>query len=585
MTQTAYAAARSRDPRNQIFGVQERFVVNPLQMQRPSPTSGGGISNPAAMYSAPSQTMLGGGQMTPPDVSVNNNVQNLAAQAAQDQQAMVNPSMMQRAQELLAQNQQQAPGAIQGNGSLSGIDIGAPQPAQPNADLSTEQGLENAGLMPSLPVTPPAPLSKEDKTFTTDQVDNSKATVNNLFQANAPQGGVRGATAAKDQDRINNDIQKIAESKNPHQTWQNIQKEPFYQNSSFYTGLMGVGLSIMSGKDPLEAFQIGSSMADQDDMKKQLGGNRDALLDQGYSADSVANAIAQGDPRLLKMRELSPEANAQMQDEREQSRYDRNRADQLTDQETAAQAADRRGQINQQYALDQINARAKVQEALAQTKADLKVTNTSPKWTPSEELGGITPNFRDKLQSSFRPVMTVISQRNKWMAPVEAAMSQLEAGGDKQTQAAAQRAATENLTKLVQGGIASIGKHTMDELTGDPNWTEKNLNKLSLMAGQGPTKENIKWLKALGDQVMKIDKAATIQQIGPLTDSLIADSGLPRPNALRAANSVFAPAGVRMTEDDYIDWAKDHSKIYKETQDINKRSGGALSTDPSWMTQ
>lgn len=583
MTQTAYAAARSRDPRNQIFGVQERSVVNPLQMQRPSPTSGGGISNPAAMYSAPSQTMLGGGQMTPPDASVNNNIQNLASQAAQDQQAMANPSMLQRAQELLAQNQQQAPGAIQGNGSLSGIDIGAPQPAQPNADLSTEQGLESAGLMPSLPVTPPAPLSKDDKTFTTDQVDSSKATVNNLFQANAPQGGVRGATASKDQDRINNDIQKIAESKNPHQTWQTIQKEPFYQNSSFYTGLMGVGLSIMSGKDPLEAFQIGSSMADQDDMKKQLGGNRDALLDQGYSADSVANAIAQGDPRLLKMRELSPEASAQMQDEREQRRYDRNRADALDDRQFAADQAT----LNQQASDDRFAKRLQMQGDASKALIDYrgqKADEKAQKAAESYDFGSRDINAEKntpegsnvKQWSTKKGYFTAAEKEHQLAQDAIARYSKTGNEGDRQDATAAFKQMIFNLARGEIGENRSLQGSDLAEFAEDPSIPIRTINDVKLKAGFTPTLDALRYVKA------GIDTGI---------DSMDYNIINTKEQRIRAvAKTLGAKKATALVNRAFGGGWHDPLKAFGDEDDSSirgraDRSGGALSEDPSWMTQ
>ena len=584
MTQTAYAAARSRDPRNQIFGVKERSVVNPLQMQRPSPTSGGGISNPAAMYSAPSQTMLGGGgQMTPPDASVNNNVQNLAAQAAQDQQAMVNPSMMQRAQELLAQNQQQAPGAIQGNGSLSGIDIGAPQPAQPNADLSTEQGLENAGLMPSLPVTPPAPLSKEDKTFTTDQVDNSKATVNNLFQANAPQGGVRGATAAKDQDRINNDIQKIAESKNPHQTWQTIQKEPFYQNSSFYTGLMGVGLSIMSGKDPLEAFQIGSSMADQDDMKKQLGGNRDALLDQGYSADSVANAIAQGDPRLLKMRELSPEAGAQMQDEREQRRYERNRADALDDRQFAADQATQ----NQQASDDRFARRLQMQSDASKSLIDYrgqKAQEKAEKAAESYDFGSRDINAEKntpegsnvKQWSTKKGYFTAAEKEHQLAQDAIARYNKSGSEGDRQDATAAFKQMIFNLARGEIGENRSLQGSDLAEFAEDPSIPIRTINDVKLKAGFTPTQDALRYVKA------GIDTGIDSMDYNIINTKEQRIRAVARTLGAKKATALVNRAFGGGWHDPLKAFGDDDDSSVKGRAD---RSGGALSEDPSWMTQ
>lgn len=566
MQQTTYAAARSKDPRNQIFINNSSYVDprarNPF-INRPQPTSGGDVS----LYQKPASQMWRNDDVSDATPTTPVGLQNAVSQAQEGQEAMLNPSFLRQVQE--AQSQRQT-------SPLAGIDIGEPNSDQSNSVSNTP-----------LPVSPPpAPLAPTEDGFTQEQVDNAKKTTETIFKGQSTKGGVGAATNQDAQQRIQSDIQAIAESKKPYQTWQNLQKQPFYQNSSFYTGLMGVGLAIMSGKDPMEAYQAGSAMSEQDDIKKQLSANRDALIDQGYSPDSVASAVAMGDPRLLKMREMSPEQQAAMQDQRWQRQYDITRQDRLADQVSAERRDEARQNRSLENQLALQEARYKLMTNYAGDTAQYKVRRTSPKWEPTEELGGITPNLRDKLQQSYRPVINVISQRNKWMGPVEASMQMLDGTGDVKQQQAAQRASVENLTKLIQGGLASIGRDTMEELTGDPDWIDSNLNKLSMMAGQAPTKENIKWLKALGETVQKIDRQATVLNIGPLTDSLVIDSGLKPENAIRAANAVFAPAGVRMTMDDYKKWAKSHSKVYNQ---VFPQKNGALSSAQedldSWMLE
>lgn len=556
MLQSTYAYLRSRDPRNQVYGNQGAATPSPYTPRPAYPAADMSIYNRPA--------------------PVGQNLNAVAEQALADNEAIQNPTF---AQKVLERN---APPTA---GSLAGIDIGAPEQASVNPDLSTEEGLGNAGMLPvSAPPTPALDIPKE---IDPAAVEQAQGTVNTLSSAN-PQAnatGVGGATAAAGQEKVNQDLATVAKSKNPQDAWKEMQKQPFYQNSSFYTGLMGVGLSIMSGKSPIEAFQIGSGMASQDATKQQLEANRDNLLEQGYSQDSVAAAIASGDPAMLKMRQMSPQERLDFQEkaaQRENQEWDRRERIRA---ETAE--AGRKSALENQLALAE--ARGEIARENTQFKSEHSVRKTSPKWEKTEELGGITPNLRDKLQQSYRPVINVLSSRNKWMAPTEAAISKLGTGKDSQENAAQQRAAIENLTKLIQGGLASINGEVMNELTGDPDWVNNKLNTISMMAGQGPTEANIKWLKALGTEIQEIDKEATKYQVAPLVESLMLDSKLTPENAIRAANSIFAPGSVRLTAEEFRDWSRGHSKVHNLTFPDDKPQAsrsGALSggsATPDWM--
>lgn len=551
MQQTSYAYLRSQDPRNQIYGDRQRGVTASPYMSRPA-----GPAADLSMYQRPALPAVLGATVE---------------QAQADQEAMVNPGFKQRLYE------QQGISTPTG---LAGIDAGI--------NPGDEGSMMPADVAPAsnpLPVTAPAkPIEESDKEFAPEQVEQAQGVMNTIASG-VPQGeGMGGATRAADQERVNQDILKVAQSKNPAEAWKTMQKQPFYQNSSFYTGLMGVGLSIMSGKSPIEAFQIGSGMASQDEAKQQLELNRDNLIEQGYSQDSVAAAIASGDPSMLKMRQVSPQERLAIA---------------AQDEARANQEWDRRESIRNQSSIDAnkrsfdnqmalATARGEISRENAQFKSEHSVRKTSPKWEKSEELGGITPNFRDKLQQSYRPVINVLSSRNKWMAPTEAAISKLGTGATSQENAAQQRAAIENLTKLIQGGLASINGEVMNELTGDPDWVNNKLNKISMMSGQGPTDANIKWLKALGTEIQEIDKEATKYQVAPLVESLMLDAKLPPENAIRAANSVFAPGSVRLTAEEFKDWSRGHSKVHHLTFPDDKqpkRSGGALSSTDDWMTK
>ena len=349
MQQTTYAQVRSRDPRNTFYGVNPGAASASPYMARPTQTAD------ISMYQRP---------------AVPSSLAGLVSQAEEDQNAMVNPGFQQR---LMEQQNQGTPT------SLQGIDIGAPAPVSANPNLSTDQGLQGAGLMPSdpLPVTPPPkPLEAGPMEFTPSQVEQAQGVINTLAQGQDTGDGMAAATRAKDQERVNNDILQVAKAKDPSEAWNKLQKEPFYQNSSFYTGLMGVGLSIMSGKSPIEAFQIGQGMANQDETKKQLEANRDALIEQGFSQDSIAAAIANGDPSLLKMKAVDPaqkEALYAAREERQNAEWDRRQ--QIQEQtmreraDETRRAAEERANMNFERQKELIGFRDKVKAERAEQAA------------------------------------------------------------------------------------------------------------------------------------------------------------------------------------------------------------------------
>lgn len=501
--QTTYAQARSRDPRNQIYGQGNTYVdpraVNPF-IQRPGQSSNA-VGNPAAMLTPPSQNWRGSdlSNVQPPAPA---GLEQLAQQAQQDNQTMTQqPDMLQRAQALLANRGQGGP--LQSNGGLAGIEVPATeQGGAALSSLGTEEGLEDAGLTPRLPTTQPEPITKDDKTFTQPAVDASKNAVSTLFHAQSANQGVAGATAKKDQERINNDMQKIAESKNPHAAWQDLKKEPFYQNSSFYTGLMGVGLSIMSGRDPLEAFQIGSQMADQDSMKQQLSANRDALLDQGYSADSVAQAVAQGDPRFLKMKQMSQEDQAAAEDQRWQQRYDIQRQDQLADQETAGALALQRDKARDERAQRNADLVEQRQKNLIDYRNQIK-QEAAKQASQSFDFGSRDINAEKntpegsniKQWSTKKGYFTAADKEHELAQDAISRYNKSKSEGDRQEATAAFKQLIFNLARGEIGENRSLQGSDLAEFAEDPSIPIRTINDIKLKAGFTPTLDALRYVK------------------------------------------------------------------------------------------
>lgn len=181
-------------------------------------------------------------------------------------------------------------------------------------------------------------------------VDSAHAVVDHAFD-NVPQqgGAMSGDSKAGDQDKIKNDLNKVATSSNPDEAAAELQNKPFYKQNSFYSGLINTGLAIMSGANPLDAAKAGieaqQQQKGQDDIaaqKAQMASQRDQLI-QRYDERSVDMAIKAGDPSLLRDKQLTQEEQRQQQladrDEARQyaqSTHDRDRSEQLEDAKAKA---------------------------------------------------------------------------------------------------------------------------------------------------------------------------------------------------------------------------------------------------------
>lgn len=573
MQQTAYAAARSKDPRNQIFGVGvpsgyvDPRAVNPF-INRPSGYPAADMS----MYQQPPSQNWRNTELSNanPQAPAPAGLEQLAQQAQQDNQAITQqPGFADRLQALMDSRQQGQPNApLQSNGNLAGIEV--PMPGEPNQasveSLGTEEGMEAAGLSPRLPTTPPKPLEKDDKTFTADQVNASQTVVGNILKSQAPAEGVSGATMQADHSRLQSDLQKVAESKNPEQAWNKLQKQPFYQNSSFYTGLMGVGLSIMSGKSPIEAFQIGQGMSQQDDIKKQLEANRDNLIDQGYSQDSVAAAIASGDPSQLKMRQRSIEEQRQdalAAEDRSNAEWERR--NQITSAQADARqaAADERAQRNaalvEQRQKNLIDYRNQAKAQMAAEAA--KSFNFTSKDLNAEKN---TPEGKNNLQWSQKYEFF-----NASLKDLEQARDAV-ASGDPQKARAAYMQTLFNAVKGEIGDNRSIQIEDLKHFGADPAWLVRQGNEWSMKAGFAPTQKNLDYLDKAIDVGRRTAELNTRRLKEQRIKSLAKFQGKERATAL--VNSAYG--GV--FTDPYSVFGDD-----EDTQSYGSGRAGALSSD--WM--
>lgn len=543
MQQTSYAYLRSQDPRNQIYGDRQRGVTASPYMSRPA-----GPAADLSMYQRP---------------AVPAGLDEQVQQAQADQQAMVNPGFKQR---LYEQQGVTAPA------SLAGVDAGI-NPGDEGSMIPPDA----APASSPLPVTAPAkPIEESDKEFAPEQVQQAQGVMNTIASG-VPQGeGMGGATRAADQERVNQDILKVAQSKNPAEAWKTMQKQPFYQNSSFYTGLMGVGLSIMSGKSPIEAFQIGSGMASQDEAKQQLELNRDNLIEQGYSQDSVAAAIASGDPSMLKMRQISPQEKMALaaQDEARANR-EWDRRQQIQDQSVRERAAETR-----RAAEERADAQfAKQKELIGyrdQVKADRAEQAAQSFNFSTKELRNVQNTAEGSVAKQWAEKAALFKQSHKDLDLADKAIKD----GDYQSARTAYMQAIMNSARAEIGANRSLQADDLSHFAEDPSIFVKTGNTWSLKAGYRPSDAALSYARkqatvgaSSADKGVLESKKATI-------DAYIG-SGMDKKRATAVVNRGI-PSGGFYDPYKTFDAEADEAVGGAAT---NPKLNGALSSNVDWMIQ
>ena len=543
MQQTSYAYLRSQDPRNQIYGDRQRGVTASPYMSRPA-----GPAADLSMYQKPRL----------PTEAID--------QAIWGQEAMLRP--------------------IQSNGAPSDI----PNDSQPtSANLAGVGTGVNPGdegsVMPAdaapasspLPVTAPSkPIEESDKEFAPEQVEQAQGVMNTIASG-VPQGeGMGGATRAADQERVYQDILKVAQSKNPADAWKTMQKQPFYQNSSFYTGLMGVGLSIMSGKSPIEAFQIGSGMASQDEAKQQLELNRDNLIEQGYSQDSVAAAIASGDPSMLKMRQISPQekmALAAQDEARANQEWDRRQ--QIQDQSVRERAAETR-RAAEERADAQFNKQKELIGYRDQVKADRAEQAANSFNFSTKELRNVQNTAEGSVAKQWAEKAALFKQSHKDLDLADKAIKD----GDYQSARTAYMQAIMNSARAEIGANRSLQADDLSHFAEDPSIFVKTGNTWSLKAGYRPSDAALSYARkqatvgaSSADKGVLESKKATI-------DAYIG-SGMDKKRATAVVNRGI-PSGGFYDPYKTFDAEADEAVGGAAT---NPKLNGALSSNTDWMTQ
>lgn len=549
MQQTTYAQVRSRDPRNTFYGVNPGAASASPYMARPTQTAD------ISMYQRP---------------AVPAGLSSLVGQTSVDYQNMLNP--------------------VQSNGLPSDI----PNDVQPQAqqavtlpEFENQETMQAAGLSPSsippeskpLPVTPPTkPLEAGPMEFTPSQVEQAQGVINTLAQGQDTGDGMAAATRAKDQERVNSDIVQVAKAKDPSEAWKKLQKEPFYQNSSFYTGLMGVGLSIMSGKSPIEAFQIGQGMANQDETKKQLEANRDALVEQGFSQDSIAAAIASGDPSLLKMRAKDPlqqEALYAAREERQNAEWDRRQ--QIQEQtmreraDETRRAAEERANMNFERQKELIGFRDKVKAERAEQAA--QSFNFNPK-----EVRLAQNTAEGTVAKQWAEKGGLFNQSNKDLDLADKAVKDK----DYQTARSAYMQAIMNSARAEIGATRSLTEEDLGHFAEDPSIFVRVGNKFALKSGWRPTDSALAYARKQAN-VGHTSAMKGVADAKRATIEAYIGSGMDKKRATALVNRAIPSGGFY----DPLGVFSEQAEEAVGGAATNPKLNGALSAveDTSWFTQ
>nr|DAE36458.1 MAG TPA: hypothetical protein [Caudoviricetes sp.] len=549
MQQTTYAQVRSRDPRNTFYGVNPGAASASPYMARPTQTAD------ISMYQRP---------------AIPAGLSSLVGQTSVDYQNMLNP--------------------VQSNGLPSDI----PNDVQPQAqqavtlpEFENQETMQAAGLSPSsipqesepLPVTPPTkPLEAGPMEFTPSQVEQAQGVINTLAQGQDTGDGMAAATRAKDQERVNNDILQVAKAKDPSEAWNKLQKEPFYQNSSFYTGLMGVGLSIMSGKSPIEAFQIGQGMANQDETKKQLEANRDALIEQGFSQDSIAAAIANGDPSLLKMKAVDPaqkEALYAAREERQNAEWDRRQ--QIQEQtmreraDETRRAAEERANMNFERQKELIGFRDKVKAERAEQAA--QSFNFNPK-----EVRLAQNTAEGTVAKQWAEKGGLFNQSNKDLDLADKAVKDK----DYQTARSAYMQAIMNSARAEIGATRSLTEEDLGHFAEDPSIFIRVGNKFALKSGWRPTDAALSYARKQAN-VGHTSAMKGVADAKKATIEAYIGSGMDKKRATALVNRAIPSGGFY----DPLGVFSEQAEESVGGAATNPKLNGALSAveDTSWFTQ
>lgn len=410
-------------------------------------------------------------------------------------------------------------------------------PLQQAVDF-TGQDMAPAGWKYEKPPEMPSDPTNDTKKYTPEHVATGSQAITYGMQNTmpAPSSPVQAQTQAADHDKMQQDLQAIAGAKSPKTAWKELKQDPFYKNSDFYTGLMNVGLAIMSGANPMQAFQAGQGQMEKAQMSTQLGQNRQALIDQGYAPASVEAAITSGDSSKLKMQEMSDQDKMQAENDiwSKRQQYSQDVAEQNRQQENTEW--DRRNAINQANQLAQQAAADKryaqrSQDQLERSKALIDYRSNQKAADAAAKAASYDFDSRTINAETRAPEYKNVNQwsaKTGYFNAAKTDMDQLKEAvknGDNQKARAMYQQVLINAARGEVGDNRSLQGADLHDFASDPSVVVTKGNELSLKAGFAPTEAQISYLekgisgglKTADENVAKL-KSQRIQSLAKTMD-------------------------------------------------------------------
>ncbi|MCX8289117.1 hypothetical protein [Enterobacter pseudoroggenkampii] len=410
---------------------------------------------------------------------------------------------------------------------------------------------------------------------------------------------MRDAHVDAQRDQAKQDLSQIYHAKDPDAVAAAIMSQPGYETGSFMGGMASMGLAVMSGASPMEAFQAGiqgQEYFDAKDRKSRMSdylkqSTRD-LLDAGYSPNSISAAIAEGDNSLLKMRQLSPEEK---------------RAQELSDETRANSEWDRRTAVNQEnsalndqrshnYRMEETQNRATSQgividgqtitepgiykDKIGNThtvgmsstgKLNDKVVGGGENWEPSRSDSTTERGYGKAFQTKFGDRETTFNIAQKNIDAYSNAKTDAE-------RASSFRLAAETAYKAIQGSsTAKVEQKDIDELTGRPGYFQLKGDQIVLASGGVPSQEAIDYLQAM----ISRDREAVVETIRDekysRMDQLIASGKTPA-QAAKLINAHWR-AGEAVKPEDYLSYRENNKPQSKNK--VSSNDGEQQSSTPA----
>lgn len=446
----------------------------------------------------------------------------------------------------------------------------------PEAPITGNNPMRKPTITSGLPTRPVSPVASNMPVQPTTPASKDPGSayhfIDSSVQAIAPgDGGVGDATVNQGGNKLKSDLQTIHNAEDKDAAIADVQADPFYKSGSFWDGMLRGALKAYDGGSATEIFDAaqqgtaeGKQREEQNQVKINAQANTEDLL-QHYTADSVANYQATGNPQYLRERSLT------LEQQQSQKEADENRQDQR--EEARAERADAR----QQASFDQQNKLADQRIQAQWDREDRKEGEAKDK-AEAKIYSDITKNTISLNKTMRRQESTRLSGFTSAEHTLDAYFKPGASETDKQ---AALQLAQETAFNAIQGSsTAEKTQHKIQDMLGKPGIVNVVGGKLSWVTGI-PRDEQAKYLQTL----LKTDSESWKRTYD---DDFLsqADANMPEDATEEEKRKVLASVskgtGRKFTLDQYNKWYDRTYNAESETPSTNGAlASGNTSTTPT----